>query len=546
MRLTSVLAALAAALLSLTTAHSAEAQPTREEAIRFLLQASFGPTEPEIQAVQRLGYGGWIEQQFALPGQKASSRLAAHEVAGANVRNIHYRDYFWDQAIYGRDQLRMRTLFALSQIVVVSVDEVKFIAPAYTNYVDLLHEESFGNYGDLIRRVTMLPVMADYLTYFRNRKANPVTGQQPDENYAREVMQLFTIGLEELALDGTSLGDETYTSADVEGLARVFTGFAMDGRSFRDGRLRKHNGGELLKGYPGVHEPGPKTFLGTTIPGGLAPEESVSRALDHLLAHRNVAPFISKLLIQKFVTSNPSPDYVRRVATVFNEGRYTMPSGTEVGDGKRGAMEPVLAAILLDREARDERVAQDPKYGKVREPVLRIAQVIRTIVDPNALPSVDGKLPHYRHLSRDNDVHNQTVFSPPSVFGFYRPGYVAAGTQTAEKGLVAPEMQVLTSDQIIGQARFYTILFRPKTIAYLDRDDARLMQLAQRPDTLVEALGEVLTPGGIDPEVRRRIEQAVGEIELRGRPEQNRPRLLRRALIATMMLSTTPEFVVQR
>lgn len=546
MRLTVVIAAILAALGCITGLSAAEPQPTREEAVRFLLQASFGPTEREIEAVQQLGYGGWIENQFSMEGQTVGARLAAHEAAGGKTKRFTYRDYFWEQAIYAPDQLRMRTTFALSQIVVVSVEDVKFIPEAYTNYVELLRGESLGHYGDLVRGVTYLPVMAEYLTYMRNMKADPVSGRQPDENYAREVMQLFTIGLEELAIDGTPSGDETYTSEDVEGLAEVFTGFSMGGRKFRSSRLNKRNGAQTIKGFSEFHEPGPKTFLGTTIPAGLSPEESVDQALDHLLAHPNVAPFMARLLIQKFVTSNPSPDYIRRVAEAYNAGAYTMPSGNRVGDGKRGAMKPVVAAILLDEEAREPQYAEDPLYGKVREPVLRIAQVVRALADPDARWDTDGQLPDFRVLRLDREVHNQLVFAPPSVFGFYRPGYVAAGTQASEKGLVAPEMQILTSDHIMAQARYYRTLFNVKSPDYLLRDDARLLAIAEDPEALVAGLSELLLPRPVTDDVRRRIERAVAEIRM-GKAEGQRQRAgMRRALVATMMLATTPEFTVQR
>ncbi|MEM1381782.1 MAG: DUF1800 domain-containing protein [Pseudomonadota bacterium] len=526
---------------------AADAVPTRQEAARFLVQASFGPTEREIAAVQALGYEGWILEQFATPGQSARARIDAHRASEARTRRYTFRDYFWEQALYAPDQLRTRMTFALSQIVVISADGTQmFEAETFANYVDMLRTASFGSYGTLIHDVTFSPLMADYLTYFKNMKADPRTGRAPDENYAREVMQLFTIGLEELNLDGTSKGVETYTSEDVEGLAAVFTGFASPFKLFGRSRLNDNNADAPLKGYPAFHEPGPKTFLGTTIPGNLPPEESVRRALDHLLKHPNVAPFISKQLIQKFITSNPSPAYVERIARVFNNGQYTLPSGTPVGSGDRGDLKPVIAAILLDPEARDGARADDPDFGKVREPVLRLAHTLRVLSDPDAEASTTGALPNVKTLRKPDAMHNQLVFSPPSVFGFYRPGYVAAGTEAARQGMVAPEMQLMTNDHIISQARYLTNVMRENPPEFFLRDDARLFRAAERPRVLVAELEAMLTYGRLGPSVRRQIERAVAEIDVSASGKRRTKDLYRRLMIATMMLTTTPEFMVQR
>ncbi|NRA31609.1 MAG: DUF1800 family protein, partial [Parvularculaceae bacterium] len=417
---------------------------SREDAVRFLIQASFGPTEASIRQVQRLGYEGWIEKQWSIPGQSALDRMAEEEKANRKPRKLKFHDYFWEQALYAPDQLRMRTTFALSQIVVIAVNEIDYEPVTFALYVDMLRRASDGNYCDLIREVTYSPAMADYLTYFKNEPADPVTGRAPDENYAREIMQLFTIGLEELHMDGTPKGKETYTSADVEGLASVFTGLASPGKRFKRSRIREANADKPLVGFPNFHEQGPKTFLGTTIPGGLTPEQSVDQALDHLLAHDNIPPFIAKQLIQKFVTSNPSPDYVRRVARAFKRGTYTMPSGKDVGSGQRCDVKAAMAAVLLDREARNARFANDPTFGKVREPVMRLTHVIRALSDDQYKAPTTGIIQNHGRLRQNSAVHNQWAFSPPSVFGFFRPGYVAAGTRTAEAEMVAPEMQVMT------------------------------------------------------------------------------------------------------
>ncbi|MEM1409692.1 MAG: DUF1800 family protein, partial [Pseudomonadota bacterium] len=220
-------------MLSAASLATASAQKIdRAEAMRFLQQASFGPTEASIQDVMRLGYGGWLEHQFSLQGSSARQRFETHTSATGSFHRKYVPAYFWEQAIYAPDQLRARTTFALSQIVVAAVSN-PFHYKAYGNYIDMLQRQSFGNYCDLIREVSFSPAMAHYLTFFQNQRADPETGRAPDENYARELLQLFTIGVEELRLDGRPKGRETYTSADVEGLASVFTGFALPARRFK-------------------------------------------------------------------------------------------------------------------------------------------------------------------------------------------------------------------------------------------------------------------------------------------------------------------------
>ena len=519
---------------------------SRHEAARFLIQASFGATQPSIASVQRLGYGGWIEAQFDAHGPTARERFGERLYRRPRIAGRHFRDFFWERALYGEDQLRMRVMFALSQIVVIASDDVDSYQPvAFANYLDMLHRASFGNYCDLVREVTMSPMMAHYLTYYGNMKADPETGRAPDENYAREVMQLFTIGLEELNLDGSPRGQETYTARDVEGLAAVFTGLASPASEFAKARLRFATADAPLTGYPAFHEPGPKRFLGTTIPGGLSAEESVSRALDHLLAHPNVAPFIARQLIQKLVVSNPSASYIERVATVFNEGRFTMPSGKVVGAGRRCDMKATVSAILLDPEARDRAYRADPTYGKIREPVLRIASIIRALSDPAATAPEDAAPRDTEVLRMRHASHNQLVFSPPSVFGFYRPGYVAAGTEAARAGLVAPEMQVFTSEHAIAQHGLVQMLLRGQAPEFFARDDARLVAAAMDAPRLVGMLDLQLTAGRLSRKNRRRIIAAVREIWFPFDGERRNARLMARVALATAMIMSTPEFIVQ-
>ena len=331
--------------------------PTADEAARFLMQSSFGPTETEIARVQALGFSGWIDEQFALPQTLHLPYVQANYnvlLFGANFAFV--QDSFWQQAIPAPDQLRQRVKYALSQIVVVSAESgtIANVSDGLANYVDLLGQHAFGNYRTLLEAVATSPIMGIYLSHLRNQKADPLTGRVPDENFAREVMQLFSIGLTEINLDGTpklvnGQPVETYTNADITGLARVFTGWSW---AAQDTSNASFNGGGTayadrilrpMQPYPQFHETGTKTFLNVTIPASTSAQASLTIALDTLFNHPNLCPFIGRQLIQRLVTSNPSPAYVGRVSAACANN----------GAGVRGDMKAIVRAILLDDEARN-------------------------------------------------------------------------------------------------------------------------------------------------------------------------------------------------
>jgi uncharacterized protein (DUF1800 family) len=446
----------ALALGGLAPAAIAAGPPTRAEANRFLAQATFGPVETEAELVQKIGYGRWIDQQFALP---ATSHRAWWEARDAQIKALDATasanqdqvwESFWRQAVEGPDQLRQRVAYALSQIFVISaVDgQIGQQPRAMAAWLDMLGQNAFGNYRTLLESVSLHPLMGLYLTHLRNQKPNLTTGRIPDQNYARESMQLFSIGLIKLRIDGTpdtagGAVQETYGPADVAGLSNVFTGFswacpaAPAASCFNNG---VNNGVsdpdrhfKPMIAYPQYHSTDPKTFLGVTIPAQSTPDPALSlrMALDTLANHPNVGPFIGKQLIQRLVSSNPSPAYVQAVAEAFNNN----------GAGVRGDMKAVIRAVLLHPEARQITSAS----GKVREPVLRLSAYLRAF-------------PHrsdtgwFRVGNTDNASTSlgQTPLRSPSVFNFYRPGYVAPGTQTAAAGLVAPEMQLLNETSVAG------------------------------------------------------------------------------------------------
>ncbi|UUX98597.1 DUF1800 domain-containing protein [Sphingomonas sp. J315] len=323
---------------------------TAAQASRFLAQATMGATAADIADVQARGFDGWITAEFAKtrPTSLWDWLVARSYNVSANINNeAGFDNAMWSQLVGAGDQLRQRVGMALLEILVVGIGGVNlnWRQFAMAAYVDVLMDNAFGNFRTLIERVTYNAAMGSFLTFLGNRKADARTGSVPDENYARELMQLFTIGLHRLNMDGslvTSGGQpvETYTPDDVSGLARVFTGLVVDGSdSTTPDRYRR-----AMIFNAGQHETGASTFLGTTVAAGLSGSDAVRQALDTIFAHPNVPPFVSRQLIQRLVTSNPSPAYIGRVSAVFANN----------GSGVRGDMQAVIRAILLDSEARTE------------------------------------------------------------------------------------------------------------------------------------------------------------------------------------------------
>ena len=442
---------------------------------RFLTQATFGPKAAQIIELTGTSASDWIVNQF---NQPASFHLPLIEhyqrfeqgsddminVLGGTSTTLS----FWVNAIAGEDQLRQRMAFALSQILVVSNagGSVLFEIPeALGYYQDLLTEHAFGNYRDLLEAVTYSPAMAYYLTYLGNAKGDPITGRVPDENYAREIMQLFTIGLVQLNRDGNVITDEqgrpieTYSNSDITGLARVFTGLALDciEPEFDCDSGDPDVWTAPLRAFAEYQSSLPKTFLGLTIPAAIGPIQSISLALDHLFAHPNVAPFISRQLIQRFVTSQPQPAYVERVATAFESGSYRLANGVSVGTGRRGDLKATLAAVLFDPNARsaDHRLANS--FGKIREPLIRFANWARAF-------NAESVTPEFMLLLWDTaevTTLAQHPYRSPSVFNFYRPGFIAPATFTGAAGLTVPELQLVNASTVSSYVNFMTyFIFR--------------------------------------------------------------------------------------
>ena len=363
---------------------------------RFLSQATFGATQSDLSTLVGTSVSDWLLQQFS---EEPSDYLAALDGYQAQLPFLILNPWnrqattfaFWRHSITGDDQLRQRMVYALSQILVISNaggDALTDYPEAVAYHQSVLTEFGFGNYRNLLEAMTYSPGMGFYLTYMGNQKEDPETGRQPDENYAREILQLFTMGLVALNDDGTLAGGvndpdssvELYDNHDITGLAKVFTG--LDRRVSRAETKNNPEAPEVLNSwrepmvvYPAKHAQNEKTFLGLTIPENTNALDSITLALDQLMSVASVGPFLSRQLIQRFTTSNPSPAYISRVTQVFNDGRYTLPNGIAIGGGLRGDLKATIAAILLDRENLEPEAPNT--FGKLREPVLRFTQWAR-------------------------------------------------------------------------------------------------------------------------------------------------------------------------
>ena len=495
---------------------SAPSPLQRTDAVRFLQRATFGARSGDTDALIVRGLDGWFDDQMALtPNETHLERRLR--------RGLSAHRGYWRGALIEPDQLRRRVAYALSQILVVSANDIDQTTLAH--YMDLLEAHAFETFRDLLEAVTRSQAMGRYLTFVNNRRADPRRGQVPDENYAREVMQLFTIGLWELEPDGTrrSVAGEpipTYDQDDISGLARVFTGW----RRPEDVTDARHSMPMVMREQD--HEAGPKSFLGVTIPENTPGEASLAIALDTLVAHPNVGPFIGRQLIQRLVTSNPSPDYVRRVADVFDDN----------GGGVRGDLGAVVRAVLLDDEA--WRTDRPSTFGKLREPVLRFTVVARAL-DVTSGDDDDWGFDNTRDPATSL---GQLPFAAPSVFNFYRPGYVAPQTPLSELDLVAPEFQIVDETSAIGWINWLGSYLRtPRGSQSYDLDG--LSALADDVPALVTEIAERLCPDGISVDLRGIIERNIGGVV----DERNLERqALERVLGVVLMIAASTEFLYER
>lgn len=500
------------------------------QASRFLQQATFGATRADITQVQSLGFDGWITDQLGRPRTSHWDWLVSNGFAvSANVNNTNgFDNTVWRQIISEPGQLRQRVGMALSEMLVVSINSLNVSWRQFTTaaWLDILLDNAFGNFRTLLERITFNPGMASFLTFLNNRRANPATGSMPDENYARELMQLFTIGLNRLNMDGTlqlSGGQpiDTYTPQDVSQLARVFTGLSLDSNdNSTPDRYRRP-----LIVNASNHESGASTFLGATVPAGTDGVAAVRIALDTIFAHPNVPPFVSRQLIQRLVTSNPTPAYVGRVATIFANN----------GAGVRGDLRAVVRAILLDPEARTD-TANGNASGKLREPVVRLANWARAF----GATSTGGLWPIGDTSSSTNRLA-QSFGRAPSVFNFFRPGYTPPNTTIANASLVAPEFQITNEPSVVAYINYMQGVIQNGIGDDVRADYAPLIALAANSGALVDEVNLLLAAGQLSAATVAAIRAAVDSISATA---TNGP--TNRVYTAILLTMASPEYITQR
>jgi uncharacterized protein (DUF1800 family) len=507
---------------------------TKAEAFQFLNQATFGATEAEADDVIALRFERWIESQMARPpSRQLPHMLSLPPPQFMGQLHVDRVDIWFRNSLWGPDQLRQRVAFALSEIMVVSQLGALQARPfAVADYYDMLARNAFGNYRDLIEEVTLHPAMGVYLSMLGNEKPDPARNIRPDENYARELMQLFSIGLVELNLDGTTRLDgnnqpiPTYDQSIIEGFAHVFTGWTWAGSpSFGSGRVPVSSQYFPMEHWPEYHDTGAKTLLnGVLLPAGQSGEQDLSDALDNIFNHPNVGPFMALRLIQRLTTSNPSPGYVRRVAQVFNNN----------GSGVRGDLAAVVRAILLDPEARPNLPMEID--GKLKEPLLRVTQLFKAY---NAT-SQSGRYP----LGAAYVIFGQGPLQSPSVFNFFSPFYAPPG-EIRNSSLVAPELEIATEYQntFYTNYMFYQTFGLNHTNEDLNEDDiyitfAAEMDLAEDIGGLIDMVAGRLLGGEISATLRTEL---AGMLE---RIPATSPEL--RAAEAIYLVVTSPEYAYQR
>jgi uncharacterized protein (DUF1800 family) len=536
-------------------AAQAPQQITVQDANRLLTQGTFGPTDAAIDTLRNQGISTWITNQVNAPRPSQThqafleERLVELRQANPNA-NLNPNQFYyswWRQAVTAEDQLRQRMAFALSQIFVISLLDGAIDVRGAGSYYDMLQRNALGNFRTLLEDVTLHPMMGIYLTYLANQKEDPAGTRTPDENYAREVMQLMTIGLVELNPDGTPRTNAqgqpipSYTSADIAGLAKVFTGLSWfhptPTTNTFNGRNRDPDAAvRPMIFYPAFHSTSAKTFLGTTIAAQTTADgpASLRVALDTLFNHPNVGPFIAERLIQQLVTSNPSPDYVRRVAQVFANN----------GSGTRGDLAAVARAILTDAEARNTPGANG--FGKLREPVLRVTHWARAFGATSQ--SGNWLIPS----TSSSQSLGQSPLASPSVFNFWRPGFVPPGTtELGQRNLRAPEFQIVSEVSVAGYVNTLQGIIANGFGASNDVRASYTAELALADNTasLMERIDRLLFGGAMPSTLRTRITEAVNSIAIPGgtaTQAQIDTARLNRVRTAILLAMASPDYLVQR
>lgn len=557
---------------------------TPQAASRFLDQATFGATSGDIQHLSNIGYQAWLNEQFALPNVShvpyidQELQVDVPPICAANDVKCNTALYqttndndgiaqsFFIQAVTGQDQLRQRVAYSLSQFLVISNNNGSATMQqprGFGNYLDVLENDSFGNFRKLLEDVTLNAQMGQFLSTLGNEGQNAAA--HADENYAREVMQLFTIGLYQLNADGTNKLDgsgnliPTFGNADVEGLASVFTGFSYnvpvgapdnytpnDSVDWSNGSSNVGSmvGFELLpmKSYASHHATSAKSFLGVTIPASSSsdPNGDLKIALDTLFNHPNLPPFVCKQLIQHMVTSNPSPAYVARVTKVFQDD----------GTGVRGNMQAVISAILLDPEATNAAAAySNPQAGKVRESLIRYLEWARAFSAQSYTGGFEIGSPEGRQYGL-----GEMALRSPSVFNWFQPGYVPPNTSISAAGLVSPELQMTDVVSVVGYINYMedavgadSSSFNNYGLDVFSTYSAEL-PLASDPQKLLDHINLLLLAGSMSADLQQRILTAINSVVIPNNGVQNdlNYALITRVRLAVFLTVSSPEFAAQK
>jgi uncharacterized protein (DUF1800 family) len=543
--------------VSLAYTYSYQTAASDQEAARFLAQVQFSASDAEVTAVRGAGFVAWLQQQIARPIGATGWDWLDSQGYGDVINTANFYDsttlsdyMMWSQLMTAPDAVRKRMALALSEFFVVSSSGLNFNwrSHAAAHYWDTLNTHAFGNYRDLLEAITLNVAMGYYLNTKGNKKADG-RGSQPDENYAREVMQLFSLGLVLLNPDGTAqltngATTDTYSASDISNLAQVLTGYDVDQSQNVVTAIAQTGGGTrnvsntAFARLPMVqngnnHSMLAATFLGVTVPANTPAKDALKIALDTLFQHPNTAPFFCKQLIQRLVTSNPSPAYVGRVAAVFVNN----------GKGVRGDLAAVLFAVLLDDEARGPQGLSAPEFGKLREPMVRLVQWARTF----AATSTSGAW-KIGDLSNASTQLGQSPLRSPSVFNFFRPGYVPPAS-TLSPGSVAPEFQLVNESSVGGYLNYMTGVISngiPNGTISGDIKAAYTAELAVVTDAaaLVQRLNTLLCAGQLSSATQTLIVSALNATPVTATSTDAVKR--NRICAAVLMVMASAEYLVQK
>ena len=504
---------------------------TTTQTSRFLSQASIGYAKSDVTALAGSSFSAWLTSQFAVtrPQQFWDYLVANGYNAATNINTTSGFDAMvWSQLMGSADILRQRVGLSLLNMLVVSIDG--FNAPwksfIMADYLDRLWNNAFGNYRDILEAMALSVGMGNYLTYLGAAKANAATGSIPDENFARESMQLFTIGLYQLNADGSQVISAgapvpTYTQADVSQHARVWTGYTYAGSLTTSPAAIQQ--GMIVNAA--THETGASSFIGISVPAGNTGDTSRKITLDGLFNHANTPPFVSKQLIQHMVTSNPSAAYVGRVSAVFANN----------GSGVRGDMQAVIRAILMDAEARDDTQVNSTTFGKLREPVVRLTQWARAfnVTSPTNLWP-------FGNTASSSTRLGEGVGHAPSVFNWFRPGYTVPGGAIATAGMVAPEFQVTNEPSLIAYINYMQTVISAGS-GEAKADYSSLMTLATDSQALLNELNLVLAANQISTATIASMKTALDTIST-----ATGTGVLNRIYAAIVLVMAAPEYLVLR